>query len=184
MTTAHAFLGCSAPEEQSSPSSEEAVIVNQPHRPSAASRRRRIGLTAGLLGAGVAAGALLATALGANAESASTSGSLSASTSASPGKPSRSPNDDRSPGPVRDDEKSVSASIAATLKAAALKAVPGGTVYRVETDAGDAAYEAHMTKADGTEVTVKFDQDLKVTKVESGMGSGDPAPDGGHRGHH
>jgi hypothetical protein len=185
MTTAHALLGCSAPEEQISPSSEEAVIVNQPHRPSTASRRRRIGLTAGLLGAGVAAGALLATALGANAESASTSGSLSAaSTSASPGKPSRSPNDDRGSGPVRDDEKSVSASTAATLKAAALKAVPGGTVYRVETDAGDAAYEAHMTKADGTEVTVKFDQDLKVTKVESGMGSGDPAPDGGHRGHH
>jgi hypothetical protein len=159
--------------------------VNQPHRPSAASRRKRIGLTAGLLGAGVAAGAVLATALGANAESASTSGSLSAaSTSASPGTPSRSPNDDHGSGPVRDDEKSVNASIAATLKAAALQAVPGGTVYRVETDAGDAAYEAHMTKADGTEVTVKFDQNLKVTKVESGMGSGDPAPDGRQRGQH
>lgn len=159
--------------------------MNQPNRPPAASRRRRIGLTAGLLGAGVAAGALLATALGANAESASTSGSLSTpSTSASPGAPSRSPDDDHRSAPVRDDEKPVSASIAASLKAAALKAVPGGTVYRVETDAGDAAYEAHMTKADGTEVTVKFDQNLKVTKVESGMGSGDPAPDGGHRGHH
>ena len=159
--------------------------MNQPNRPPAASRRRRISLTAGLLGAGVAAGALLATTLGANAESTSTSGSLSAaSTSASPGTPSRPPNDDHGSAPVRDDEKSVSASIAATLKAAALKAVPGGTVYRVETDAGDATYEAHMTKADGTEVTVKFDQNLKVTKVESGLGSGDPAPDGGHPGHH
>ena len=159
--------------------------MNQPHRPFASSRRRRIGLTAGLLGAGVAAGAVLATALGADAESASTSGSLStASTSASPGTPSQKPNDDHGSAPVRDDEKSVSSSIAATLKAAALKAVPGGTVYRVETDAGDAAYEAHMTKADGTEVTVKFDQNLKVTKVESGMGTGDPAPDGGQRGDH
>lgn len=156
--------------------------MNQPQRPFASSRRRRIGLTAGLLGAGVAAGALLATALGASADS--TSGTLSAaSTSASPGTPSRPPSDDHGSAPVRDDEKSVSSSVAATLKAAALKAVPGGTVYRVETDAGDAAYEAHMTKSDGTEVTVKFDQNLKVTKVESGMGSGDPAADGGRHGH-
>lgn len=66
----------------------------------------------------------------------------------------------------------------ATLRAAALKAVPGGSVYRVETDAGDGTYEAHMTKADGSLVTVKFDGNLKVTKVESGMGTGDPAPAG------
>jgi hypothetical protein len=51
-------------------------------------------------------------------------------------------------------------------------------VYRVETDAGDAAYEAHMTKADGSLVTVKFDKNLKVIKVETGMGQGDPAPAG------
>jgi hypothetical protein len=37
-------------------------------------------------------------------------------------------------------------------------AVPGGTVYRVETDSGDGTYEAHMSKADGTLVTVKFDK--------------------------
>jgi uncharacterized membrane protein YkoI len=72
--------------------------------------------------------------------------------------------------------------VAATLKAKALAAVPGGTVYRVETDAGDAAYEAHMAKADGTEVTVKFAKDLTVTAVEAGMGQGDPAPGGGRGG--
>ncbi len=77
---------------------------------------------------------------------------------------------------MRSDESAVSASIAAKLKAAALKAVPGGTVYRVETDAGDATYEAHMTKSDGTEVTVKFDKNLHVTGVEAGMGKGDPRP--------
>jgi hypothetical protein len=76
---------------------------------------------------------------------------------------------------VRSDEKSVSAATTATLKAAALKAVPGGTVIRVETDAGDGAYEAHMTKADGSLVTVKFDKDLKVIATEAGMGKGDPA---------
>jgi hypothetical protein len=68
----------------------------------------------------------------------------------------------------------VPAATAATLRAAALKAVPGGTVYRIETDAGDGVYEAHMKKADGSLVTVKFDKNLKVTKVEKGMGAGDP----------
>jgi uncharacterized membrane protein YkoI len=80
--------------------------------------------------------------------------------------------------PVRHDEKSVSSATAATLRTAALKAVPGGTVYRIETDAGDGAYEVHMKKADGSLVTVKFDKNLKVTKVESGMGAGDPGPAG------
>lgn len=62
-------------------------------------------------------------------------------------------------------------STAAKLKAAALKAVPGGTVYRVETDADGAAYEAHMTKADGSEVTVKFDKNLVATATQAGMGA-------------
>jgi hypothetical protein len=35
-----------------------------------------------------------------------------------------------------------------------------------------------MTKADGSLVTVKFDKNLKVIKVEAGMGAGDPAPAG------
>jgi hypothetical protein len=33
-----------------------------------------------------------------------------------------------------------------------------------------------MTKPDGSFVTVKFDKNLKVTKVENGIGAGDPAP--------
>jgi uncharacterized membrane protein YkoI len=72
----------------------------------------------------------------------------------------------------------VSSADSATLTAAALKAVPGATVYRVETDAGDAAYEVHLTKSDGSLATVKFDSNLTVTKVETGMGQGDPAPQG------
>jgi hypothetical protein len=41
------------------------------------------------------------------------------------------------------------------VTAAAKAKVPGGTVIRVETDAdGNAVYEAHMVKADGTPVTV------------------------------
>jgi uncharacterized membrane protein YkoI len=67
-------------------------------------------------------------------------------------------------------ETVVTGSKAATLKAAALAKVSGGTVDVVSTDSGDAAYEVHMTKADGTHVTVKFDKNLKFVGVEDGMG--------------
>ncbi|MFN8052627.1 MAG: hypothetical protein U0Q22_14365 [Acidimicrobiales bacterium] len=58
---------------------------------------------------------------------------------------------------------------ATKAKAAALEAVPGGTVQRVENDAEGATYEAHVTKADGSQVTVKMDADFKVTSTEDGM---------------
>ena len=137
-------------------------------------RRRRWVGAVGLLAAGAIGGGVLASALSA---SASTSTASASTASSSSGGYARTPG----PGgaqPVRPDEKSVSSATAATLRAAALKAVPGGTVYRIETDAGDGVYEVHMKKADGSLVTVKFDKNLTVTKVESGMGAGDPAPAG------
>ena len=140
-------------------------------------RKKRWAGAVGLLAAGAIGGGVLASTLSASANSnsaASTTTTTSYSSSSA---------DTRTPGhggahPVRSDEKSVSSATAATLRAAALKAVPGGTIYRIETDAGDGVYEVHMTKADGSLVTVKFDKNLKVTKVESGMGMGDPAPAG------
>ena len=145
------------------------------HDPVSTGRRsKRWAGAAGLLAAGAISGGVLASTLSA---SASGSASTAAATMSSPAGQARTPG----PGgaqPVRPDEKSVSSATAATLRAAALKAVPGGTVYRIETDAGDAVYEVHMKKADGSLVTVKFDKNLKVTKVESGMGAGDPAPAG------
>jgi hypothetical protein len=137
-------------------------------------RKRRWAGAVGLLAAGVISGGVLASAL-----SASASTSAASSSTASPA----SSGDARAPGsggaqPVRSDEKSVSSATAAALRAAALKAVAGGTVYRIETDAGDGVSEVHMTKADGSLVTVKFDKNLKVTKVESGMGAGDPGAAG------
>ena len=141
----------------------------------------RLGVKVALIGAGLAAGAIGATALGA---SAATNGSgstptyySSAPTGAPSGAPTGAPGDHQGraggPGgaaPVRTDEKAVSADIAAKLKAAALAKVPGATVIRVETDSGDATYEAHMKKSDGSLVTVKFDKNLAVTAVEDGMG--------------
>jgi uncharacterized membrane protein YkoI len=67
-------------------------------------------------------------------------------------------------------ETPVTGANAATLKAAALKQVPGATVEEVSTDSGDAAYEVHLKKADGTEVTAKFDKDLAFIAIEDGRG--------------
>jgi type IV secretory pathway TrbL component len=57
---------------------------------------------------------------------------------------------------------------------AAIAAVPGGTIERVETDAEGAAYEAHMTKSDGSRVTVKMDANFNVTSTEAGPNFGGP----------
>jgi hypothetical protein len=167
-----------------------------PQRPARFGRRAR---TVALVAGGVLAGATLAGAISASADTGSTGGSSSASSGygqpgyAQPGNGqsgsgqsgSGQPGNGQGPrrhggsAPVRGDEKSVSTEVADKLKAAAVAKVPGATAYRVETDAGDAAYEVHMTKSDGSLVTVKFDKDLNVTAVEDGMGKGDPAPAGG-----
>jgi uncharacterized membrane protein YkoI len=59
--------------------------------------------------------------------------------------------------------------------AAAKAAVPGATVVRAETDAEGATYEVHMTKSDGSQVTVKLDASFNVTSTEDSMGAGSPS---------
>ncbi len=143
-------------------------------------RRRTVrsaAAVAGLIGVGAVAGMVLAGTVGASAATGSSNDQAATSGSGTAGMPPGS-GQNLGPTPVRSDESSVSNAAAATLTAAALKAVPGGTVDRIETDAGDGAYEAHMTKADGSLVTVKFDKDMAVTAVEDGMGQGDPAMNG------
>ena len=51
---------------------------------------------------------------------------------------------DRSATPIRNDEKALNETDAPKVKAAAEAAVAGGTVFRVESDAGDGKYEAHL----------------------------------------
>ena len=71
-------------------------------------------------------------------------------------------------GGQRSDETLLTGDTASKVQAAALAKVSGGTIVRVETDAdGNAAYEAHMTKADGTPVTVYVDKSFNVVSVES-----------------
>jgi hypothetical protein len=73
-------------------------------------------------------------------------------------------------------ETLLTGSAAAKARAAALAAVPGATVIRVETDSGPAAYEAHLRRADGSYVTVKMDSSFAVTATQSGFGQGGPRP--------
>ena len=139
-------------------------------------KSRLLAVRLALVGAGVAVGAITATTVGADAltvgstATASTSASTSTASTSTAARNPQAPANAPGAKSVRADEKVVTGTTATTLKAAALKAVPGGTVYRVETDSGDATYEAHMTKSDGTDVTVKFDKNLTVTAVEPGMG--------------
>jgi len=71
-------------------------------------------------------------------------------------------------GPQRPDETPLTGDALSRVRQLALAKVPGGTIIRVETDAdGNAAYEAHMTKADGTPVTVYVDKSFAVVSVES-----------------
>jgi uncharacterized membrane protein YkoI len=65
-------------------------------------------------------------------------------------------------------EQPLSAADAAKVKAAALKKVPGGTVERVETDVDHGSpFEAHVRKADGTELEVLVNSRFEVTAVNS-----------------
>jgi hypothetical protein len=155
------------PGEWSPPPLPSYGATSQPSR-----GRRGLLVGGGLLATGVVAGAIIGgTVLSSAATSSPSPTAPNSASTAAPGAPA--PN--KQPTPVRSDEKAVSADLAAKLKAAALKAVPGGTVYRAETDGDGDAYEAHMTKADGSLVTVKFDKNLAVVKIEEGMGAG-----GGH----
>ncbi|MEZ5143319.1 MAG: hypothetical protein R2726_12500 [Acidimicrobiales bacterium] len=65
-------------------------------------------------------------------------------------------------------EELLTGDTATKVSDAAKAKVPDATIDRVETDAEGAAYEAHMTKADGSEVTVKLDASFNVTSVENG----------------
>jgi hypothetical protein len=138
------------------------------------SHRRRWSLeraiVVGAIAFGVAAGSygVASAASGSGSSSSSSSGSAAA---AAPGA--------RQPwGPQRSDETPLTGDTAAKVRELALAKVPGGTIVRVETDAdGNAAYEAHMVRSDGSPVTVYVSKQLEVVSVQSGM----PHPPGGAR---
>src|SRR4051794_8608850 len=64
-------------------------------------------------------------------------------------------------------EQALTGEIAAKVKAAALARVPGA-VERIETNVDSSApYEAHIIKADGTEVEVQVNSDYTVAAVNT-----------------
>jgi hypothetical protein len=113
----------------------------------------------GLLAGGVLASTLAATA-------ASTSPSATSSTAAAP---DATRDESKS---QRPDEKLLTGTTAAKVRAAALAKYPGATVQRVETDS-DGVYEAHLVTAAGQRVTVEVGKDFAVTGEEAG-GHGGP----------
>jgi hypothetical protein len=114
---------------------------------------------------GVAAGSY-GVASAASGPNSTSSGSDSAAAAAA-ARPA--PPDPQNPwGGQRSDETLLTGDTAAKVEAAAKAKVPSGTIVRVETDAdGHAKYEAHMTKADGSPVTVYVNEQFEVVGVET-----------------
>ena len=125
---------------------------------------------AALVAGGVVAGGVLAGTLTASATdtpSPTTTATQGEATNPNPGDPSK---------PQRSDETLLTGTTASKVKAAVLAKYPGATIVRVETDS-DGVYEAHITKADGTQVAIEVDKSFAVTGVEQG------GPGGGHGDH-
>jgi hypothetical protein len=145
-------------------------------------RRRTAAMVGGGLAAGLLAGGVLMGALSASADTNTTTddnaGSGSPSSSATAPGANQAPRDESQP--QRPDETLLTGDTAEKVKAAALAKYPGATVLRIETDS-DGVYEAHLTKADGTRVTVEVDKSFAVTGDEA-PGPGGPGGPGGHGG--
>ncbi|MDX6547087.1 MAG: hypothetical protein QOG33_637 [Gaiellales bacterium] len=125
-------------------------------------------VTAALVaGAGAGAAGIASAASGGSPASTGSSGTTTTTTWVAAGNPATMTH---GPG-----ETLLTGSAAASAKQAALAAVPGARVIRVETDSSGAAYEAHLTKADGSFVTVKLNSSFKVTGTVSGFGGPPPA---------
>ncbi|HEY5154044.1 MAG TPA: hypothetical protein VIJ47_04870 [Acidimicrobiales bacterium] len=133
-----------------------------------------------LLSAVVAGGMLVGAAGVANAATNDTS-TTAAPAATAPAANSAAPAQDPATLPNGPGETLLTGTTADQVKAAAVAAVPGGTVIRVETDSAGSPYEAHVKKADGTSVTIKFDSNFQVTATEQGFGA-HPAGQGPHDG--
>ena len=120
-------------------------------------------------------GALGAVAVGSSAI-ADAASSGSSSSSSTPGASTAAPSGTR-PDPTKPGghvgangktEQALPSDVAAEVKAAAEAKISGGTVLRVETDVDHGSpYEAHVRKADGTEVEVLVDSNFTVTAVNA-----------------
>jgi hypothetical protein len=127
---------------------------------------RKLAVSAVAVGAAITGGAIGASMVGsASAQTDSSSSSASTAATAAPA-PDPSQGGHTANGIT---EVLLTGDTATQVTNAATAAVPGATVDRVENDAEGATYEAHMTKADGSKVTVKINADFSVASIEDGM---------------
>jgi uncharacterized membrane protein YkoI len=129
-------------------------------------QKKAVTTLAAIAAAGLGGSAIAGAAQGGSSDNGSSSSSGSPTSRTAPARPNETP---------------LTGETAAKVKEAALAKVMG-TVVRVETDEGG-VYEAHVRKADSTEVEVKVDKSFAVTAVqERGRGGGRPGgrgPGGG-----
>jgi ABC-type transport system substrate-binding protein len=134
---------------------------------------RKAAVGAAMLGATLTGGAIGAAFLSGTATAqTSTSSSAASGSTAAPATPAvPGPRDPSLGGHTANGitEALLTGDTATKVTAAAQAAVPDGTIDRVENDAEGATYEAHMTKADGSHVTVKVNADFSVASIETGM---------------
>ena len=124
--------------------------------------------------AAVATGAMLGAAGLAGAATAGTTSTTAASSTAAatPAADANGARPDPSTMSHGPGETLLTSTDAAKAEAAALKALPGATITRVETDSSGSAYEAHVKKADGSTATVLFDKEINVVSTIDGFGAG------------
>jgi hypothetical protein len=126
------------------------------------------------LGASLAVLAAVAVGASAIAGAASNTSSSTSTTQAQGAPPSGSR-------PQHKPETPLTGDTAAKVKAAALAKVSGGTIIRVETDTDQGSpYEAHVRKADGSQVIALVNKQFQVTAVDAfGGPGGGPGPGAG-----
>ena len=121
-------------------------------------------LSGALLGATIAGGAVGASVVG--SAQAQTGSSSSSSSTTAPTDSGTAPDPSQGGHTANGITETVLTGDTATkATAAAQAAVPGATIDRVENDAEGATYEAHMTKSDGSKVTVKINADFSVARA-------------------
>ena len=130
-------------------------------RTSASRLHKAAALVAIVVGVGGGSYGLASAASGSGSTTTRTVAAAPATTTQPPGATAQNPW-----GNQRSDETLLTGDALAKVTAIAESKVPGGTVVRVETDAdGNATYEAHMTKADGTPVTVYVDSSFQFVSM-------------------
>jgi hypothetical protein len=120
----------------------------------------------GLVVAGAVAGGVAAATMSASAATTPTTGATS-ETGEGQGAP-----------PARQHGKPVSDAITKSLTEKALAKYPGATVQHVESNADATSYEVHLTKSDGTRVTLKYDKNLAFVSEENAPARGGMGPGG------